>query len=99
VTTNIEAIAVVTDRAREAADILGVAFEDDNGRSPFAQFVRGGQAGGSSSDDDGLMLTVAHVLLHEEGSAVRGRPRTGSYKGLQRDWAWAISCNTFSLFA
>lgn len=59
---DIKAVAAIIHGAGDAPDIFGVGFEDENRLAAFAQFIGGGEASGSGSDDDSFVLRLAHKV-------------------------------------
>jgi len=60
VAADVEAVPAVINGARDATDILRIALEHNNRSTLLGEFVGGGQARGSGSNDDGLGFSLVH---------------------------------------
>ena len=63
VAADVEVIALVPSRARDAADVLGIGFEHRDRHALLGEEVRGGQPGGAGADD-----ADAHLIVRAQSS-------------------------------
>ena len=56
--TDVESEALILDRARESADVLGILLQDDDPTPLSCEFITRGETGRSGSDNDDIALRL-----------------------------------------